>query len=125
MILHPHLPAVPSDARTPSPRASPRSDSFRRSGQRQGNAGAEDHRPDIWSVCAVRWARRAAWELGHLGLQHLVQDRLQQDRLQQDRQSPVALEQLLHLLVVELDLNDTHRGSVLVVGVVHLQPGRT
>jgi hypothetical protein len=45
-------------------------------------------------------AARGLQVLGHLGLQHLVQDRLQQDRLQQDRQSPVALEQLLHLLVV-------------------------
>jgi hypothetical protein len=36
-------------------------------------------------------------------------------RLQQDRYSPVALEQLVDLLVVDLDLNGSHRGSVGLV----------
>ncbi|MCS3705898.1 hypothetical protein GGP62_000873 [Salinibacter ruber] len=40
-------------------------------------------------------------------------------RLQQNRHSPVALEHLLDLLVVDLDLNTGHRGSALVVGLVH------
>jgi hypothetical protein len=65
-------------------------------------------------------ARFGLQMFGHLGLQNLVQD-----RLQQDRHSPVALKQLMDLLLVDLDLNSSHRGSALVVGLTRLQPGRT
>ncbi|MCS4162589.1 hypothetical protein GGP94_003034 [Salinibacter ruber] len=49
----------------------------------------------------------------HLGLQNLVQD-----RLQKDRHSPIALQQLLDLLTVDLDLKSGQRRSVwlLLVG---------
>jgi hypothetical protein len=58
--------------------------------------------------------------LSHLGLQNLVQN-----RLQENGHSSVALEQLLDLLVVDRNLNSSHRGSALVVGLTRLQPGRT
>jgi len=50
----------------------------------------------------------------HLRLQDLVED-----RLQKHRHSPVALEQLLDLLAVDLDLKSSHRRSVwlLLVGL--------
>lgn len=57
-------------------------------------------------------ARFGLQMFGHLGLQHLVQD-----RLQQDRHSSVALKQLVDLLVVDCNLNSSHRGSVLVGSV--------
>jgi hypothetical protein len=45
----------------------------------------------------------------HLGLQDLVQD-----WLQEDRHSPIPSKQLVDLLLVDLDLNSSHRGSVWV-----------